>query len=255
MGNARRILVLLWLAMLLPFTGLAAPGTPLESVDFGEGVFASEPEFEARDQANALRILQSTLDGSMDQAKRFRAIRFYHKMLPETDAVPRLRDLVIGLRSSKYVRATAETALVIGLLLQDDAAEAKPQYVKDLAAMLVAIRRGQAADPWSHLIAAVLYGTVPELQGNWFDEALYALSLGYDAPEIQLAVGSFLLAMDLSYGGNERLQWFVFLAFGRARQLMPANERLHARIKSLVEANLGIAGYRPSRWLKSLIGP
>ena len=249
----RRMLLVSWLVVLLPSMVLAAPGTLMDSIDFGEGIFAPDPEFEARDQANASRVLQSILDGSTDQAKRFRAIRFYHKTLSDADVVPRLRDLVIRLRASKHTRATAETAFVIGLLVQDDSMEARTHYVKDLAPMLAKIRRGQSADPWAHLVAAVLYGTVSELQGNWFDEALYAQSYGYDEAEVQLAVGSLLLTIDLSYGGNERLQWFIFLALNRAQQLLPGNENLHARVKSLVGANLGITGYRPSRWLKMLV--
>lgn len=244
------------MALLLPISGWAAPGSPLEITDFGEGVFGTDPEFDFSDQATAAKQLLATLEDSPDMAKHLRAIReYYHKRVGTgNEVVSRLRDLVVSLRASKRERATVEMAFVIGLLIQEDTKEARVQYLKDLAPMVTAIRRGLPSDPWARLVAAMLYGSLPELQGNWFDEALYALSLGYDEAQLQLAVGSFLLVMDLSYGGNERLQWFIYLAMTRAIALTPSDTGLNVRIRKIVNANLNIPGYRPSRWLKALVG-
>lgn len=231
----------------------ATPGPPLAAADFGEGLVGAEPEFDFKDPAAAGQQLLAVLDQSSDMAKHLRAIRAYQKRFAQNgEAVPRLRDLVVSLRGSKRELAGIETAFTIGLLIQDDAKETRAQYIKDLAPLVVGIRRNLPTEAWGHLIAAMLYGTIPELQGNWFDEALYAQSYGYDSSQVQLAVGSFLLTMDLSYGGNERLQWFIYLAFSRVLALMPGNAAWHSRIRDLVNMNLEIPGYRPSKWLKQL---
>ena len=250
----RRRIQLLVLGLVLLMTAMvwATPGPPLTTTDLGEGLVA-EPEFDFKDTALAGQQLLAILDQSPDMAKHLRAIRAYQKRFSENgEAVPRLRDLVVGLRGSKRELAGVEAAFTIGLLIQDDAKETRAQYIKDLAPLVAGIRRNLPTEAWCHLVAAMLFGSFPELQGNWFDEALYAQSHGYDNPQVQLAVGSFLLTMDLSYGGNERLQWFIFLAFSRVQALMPGNEAWHVRIRNLVRMNLEIPGYRPSKWLKSL---
>jgi len=243
------------LVLLVTVAGSTAPGPPLETTDFGEGLFTVEPEFDFRDHATADKQLLAILENSPDMARHFRAIRAYRRRFSESgEAVPHLRDLVVALRGSKREQATVEAAVIIGLLIQDDTKEARPQYLKDLAPMVAAIRRNLSSDPWAHLVAAILFGSLPELQGNCIDEALYALCYGYDEVQVQLATGSLLLSMDLSYGGNERLQWFIYLALTRAQALAPANTALHARVRMMVHQNLQIPGYRPSKWLKMLSG-
>jgi len=241
------------LLAMMAVSGRGAPGPPLESTDFGEGVFAVEPEFDFGEAQAAHASLVKILDESSDPAKHFRAIRAYRKRFSTAgDSVPRLRELVIVLRSRKAGQAEVDTALIIGYLVVDDSKEARSQYLKDLAPMLASIRQNQANDAWARLTAAMLFGFLPELKGNWFDEALYAMSYGYYDPQLQLAVGSYLLSMDLAYGGNERMQWLVYLALTRAQALAPGNEQLRRRIRSMVVENLDIPGYRPSKWLKML---
>jgi hypothetical protein len=249
----RRLLLPIFILIALAMTPVgAATGSPLETTDFGEGVFAPEPEFNFKDQAMAAKQLLTILEESPDMAKHLRAIRAYRRRLdPTGETVPRLRELVVALRDPKRDRAKVETAFVIGLLIQEDGKDARAQYIKDLVPLLAGIKADMPTDPWAHLIAAMLYGSVSELKGNWFDEALYAMCHGYEEAPAQLAVGSFLLAMDLGYGGNERLQWVAYLAMTRAQVLSPSRD-LTARCKALAQGNMEIPGYRPSKWLKML---
>lgn len=250
----RKTIIFICLLAMIALSGRTAPGPPLEATDFGEGVFAAEPEFDFSQEQAAHGSLLRILDESPDPAKHFRAIRAYHKRFSaSSDSVPRLRELVIALRSRKTVRAEVDTALIIGYLVVDDSKEARPQHLKDLAPIVASIRQNRANDAWARLTTAMLFSFLPELKGNWFDESLYAMSCGYYDPQLQLAVGSFLLCMDLAYGGNERMQWLVYLAFTRAQALAPGNERLTRRIRNTIGENMGIPGYRPSKWLKMLV--
>ena len=228
-------------------------GTPLETVDLGEGIFATEPEFDFKDQATATARLMSCLEGTEDMVKHLRAIRDFARCSEAAgDAVPPLRDVLVRLKASNRIQAQIEIAFIMGWLIGDDSKDAKPQYLKDLAPLLSSIRLNQSDNPWARLVAAMLFAAYPELKGNAFDEALYAMCYGYDDALVQLASGSLLLGMDLSYGGNERLQWFVYLAFCRAKDLAPANSALKSRIKESIANNVSVPGYRSSRWIRAL---
>lgn len=224
--------------------------TPLEALDLGEGLFAPEDEFGSIDADAAKREIAHILQEPSGTARHLQAIKAYQRSLPGTERATRLRELATALRADG--RAGVETAFTLGLLALDEGEAARDQDLKEIAVLLGPYRNGRSSDPWAHLTAAALYGTFPELLGNWNDEALYALCYGFDDPRLLLAAGSLILTMDLSYGGNERLQWFAFLALSRAEQLMPDNGALRERIKALVRTNLAITGYRPSRWLRQL---
>ena len=231
-----------------------AAGSPLEVADFGEGLSADEPALTFENPADGIRQLLSVLEESPDMAEHLRSIRAYRYYLNGSgQVVPCLRELVVRLRESQREQAKVETAFIVGLLIQEDTKEARPQYIKDLAGLIATIRESMPLDPWARLVVAMLYGSIPELQGNWFDEALHAQCYGYDDAQLLLAAGSFLLAMDLAYGGNQRLQWFAYLALARARELSPGQTALHERITALVRTNLQVPGYRPSKWLNALM--
>lgn len=230
--------------------GWVGIGAPLDTLDLGEGLFAPAEEFDFRDREAAGPALLQILAEPTGTARHLRAIRKYLRSLAGEEAAPRLRDLAAILK--EHERTSVEAAFVFGLLALEEDKATREQDIKEISALLAPFRGGRSGDPWVHMVAAVLYGSFAELQGNWYDETLYAMSYGYDDAAIMLAAGSFLLTMDLSYGGDERLQWFVYLAFTRAKELAPDNAALRERIRSLVATNLGIAGYRPSRWLKRL---
>lgn len=249
----RAAFIILSLTVALAATGTGASGSALEATDLGEGIFAPELEFDFADAAAAAGRLLSILEESPDTARRARAIRSYYRRFANTsDLVPRLREAVTNLRQSSRKQAKVDAVLVYGYLILDDAPAARAQHIKDLAPLVSAIRQELPVDAWAHLVLAMIYASVYELQGNWFDEALYAVSYGYDDALLQFSAGSFLLAMDLAYGGNERLQWLIYLAMSRAQALAPSSS-LQERVKALVRQNMEIPGYRPSKWLKSLI--
>ena len=134
----RRIpILILGLLLFSAAVVLATPGPPLVATDLGEGLAATEPEFDFKDPAMAGQQLLAVLDQSPDMAKHLRAIRAYQKRFDENgEAVPRLRDLVVSLRGSKRELAGVEAAFTIGLLIQDDAKETRAQYIKDLAPLV-----------------------------------------------------------------------------------------------------------------------
>lgn len=254
MRRLRRAIGFLALACLLVAAVCeAAPGTLLETVDFGEGVFNPESEFNFHDPASAAENLLAVLRDTRDMARCLRAIRMYQRRYEVMgEAVPRLRELLLNLKESKEPRAAVQRAFLMGLLMEEAGREVRALYIRDLAPLIKNLRSSMQTDAWAHLVVAILFGSIPELQGNWFDEALYAQCYGYDEVQAQLAVGSLFLAMDLSYSGNERLQWFAYLALKRALALAPDHEALKTRVRELLGANLQFIGYRPSKWLQQL---
>lgn len=235
--------------------GAVVPSSPIEAADLGAGVFAPEAEFVFIDPETASRELLSLLEGTPGMAAHLRAIRFFSRRFREAGVlVPKLTEVLSGLRASKRDEAKVEVAFILGLLAQEDSEGARAGYLRELETLVTVISRNRPMDPWGHLVAAMLFASFPELHGNWLDEALYAQCHGYDLAEAQLAVGSLMLHMDLFYGGNERLQWFIYLAFSRAQTLAPQNEALRRRISEMVKANLEMPGYRPSKWVKAFAG-
>lgn len=236
--------------------GGVVSSSPLEAVDLGVGVFAPEAEFAFADPETAPHELLSFLETTPGMADHLRAIGAYYRRFHEAGRLvqKQLSEVLPGLRKSKRGEAQVELAFLLGLLAQEASGEARAGYLKEIAPLVALIPRNHPAEPWSRLVAAMLFASFPELHGNWLDEALYAQSLGYDSAEIQLAVGSFMLRMDLFYGGNERLQWFVYLAFSRAQALAPENEALRLRIRKTVNDYLEMPGYRPSKLIKALAG-
>jgi len=236
--------------------GAVVPSSPLEAADLGAGVFAPEAEFVFADPETASRELLSLLETTSGMAGHLRAIRAFSRRFREAGVlVPKLTEALSGLRASKREEAKVEIAFILGLLAQEEESEGpRAGHLRELEPLVAVISRNRPADPWGRLVAAMLFASFPELHGNWLDEALYAQCHGYDLAEAQLAVGSLMLHMDLFYGGNERLQWFIYLAFSRAQTLAPQNEALRRRISEMVKANLEMPGYRPSKWVKAFAG-
>ena len=247
-----RFLLILATLFLLVFVSIqAAPGSALTAVNLGETITPDVTGFNFSDTGMAFKQLQAILGGSADIPRHLRAIRAYAAGFQSTgETVPRLRELVIWLHGSKKPEAKIASVFTIGLLALEDSREARVEYMSQLAVLIGSIRNEKSTDPWGHLVTAVVLASLPDLSGNSFDEIIYAQCYGYQDAQIQLTCGNMLLLLDLNYSGNERLQWFAYLAFSRALELAADRNVFAGAIRPLVEKNMMIPGYQSTKWLR-----